>query len=134
MSARLIRIAAIYLAIGVTMGIGMGITQQFSLAPVHAHVNLLGWASLGIMGIIYRVYPAAAQTRLASIHFWMHNLGLPVFMVGLALMLTGHESFHALVNVGASAVLVSILMFALNIWRCVRPAVDTARNAVSAAA
>ena len=49
MSARLIRIAAVYLAIGVTMGIVMGITHQFVLAPVHAHINLLGWASLGIM-------------------------------------------------------------------------------------
>jgi hypothetical protein len=45
-SARFIRIAALYLIVGVTMGIVMGIRQQFSLAPVHAHVNLLGWATL----------------------------------------------------------------------------------------
>ena len=134
MSARLIRIAAIYLAIGVTMGIGMGITQQFSLTPVHAHINLLGWASLGIMGVIYRVYPAAAETRLARMHFWIHNVGLPVFMVGLAFMLTGHESFHPIVDAGASAVLVGIILFAVNIWRCLRPAAADARAALSTAA
>ena len=78
MSARLIRIAVAYLAIGVTMGIVMGITHQFSLAPVHAHVNLLGWASLAIMGVVYRVYPAAGETRLARAHFWIHNIALPV--------------------------------------------------------
>jgi cbb3-type cytochrome oxidase subunit 1 len=126
MSARLIRIAVVYLAIGAAMGIVMGITQQFSLAPVHAHVNLLGWASLAIMGVIYRVYPAAAEMRLAQIHFWMHNGALPVFMLGLAAMLTGHERFHVLVDIGASAVLVAILIFAVNIWRCIRPAADTA--------
>ena len=126
MSARLIRIAVVYLALGVTMGIVMGITQQFSLAPVHAHVNLLGWASLAIMGVIYRVYPAAAETRLARIHFWMHNGALPVFMLGLAAMLTGHERFHVLVDVGASAVFVAIVVFAVNIWRCVRPAPSAA--------
>jgi len=122
MSARLIRIAVVYLAIGVTMGIVMGITQQFSLAPVHAHVNLLGWASLAIMGVIYRVYPAAAETRLARIHFWVHNGALPVFMLGLAAMLTGLERFHVLVDIGASAVFIAIMVFAVNIWRCVRPA------------
>jgi hypothetical protein len=65
MSARLIRIAALYLVVGVAMGIVMGITQKFTLVPVHAHINLLGWASLGIMGVIYHAYPAAAQTLLA---------------------------------------------------------------------
>ncbi|HEX6136974.1 MAG TPA: cytochrome-c oxidase [Casimicrobiaceae bacterium] len=136
MSARLIRIAAVYLAIGVTMGIVMGITQQFSLAPVHAHVNLLGWASLGIMGVIYHVYPAAAQTRLARIHFWVHNVALPLFMVGLAFTLTGHEAFLPLTIAGALAVAIAILVFVANIWRCVRPAQapGNAASAVRAAA
>jgi len=122
MSARLIRIAAVYLAVGVTMGIVMGITQNFVLAPVHAHINLLGWASLAIMGVIYHLHPEAAQTRLARIHFRVHTIALPVFMVGLAMMLTGHEAFVPLVIAGASAVAVGIFVFVVNIWRCVRPA------------
>jgi cbb3-type cytochrome oxidase subunit 1 len=122
MSIRLIRIAAVYLAIGVTMGIVMGITHQFSIAPVHAHVNLLGWASLGIMGVIYRVYPAAAETRLARAHFWIHNTALPVFMIALAFALTGHEAFLPVTIVGALAVAIGILLFAVNIWLTLRPA------------
>ncbi|MGE5171713.1 MAG: hypothetical protein ACM3JC_15225 [Rudaea sp.] len=122
MSIRLIRIAAVYLAIGVTMGIVMGITHQFSLAPVHAHVNLLGWASLGIMGVIYRVYPAAAETRLARAHFWVHNTALPIFMVALAFALTGHEAFLPVAIVGALAVAIGILLFAANVWLTLRPA------------
>ena len=130
MSIRLIRIAALYLAVGATMGIVMGIKHQFSLAPVHAHINLLGWASLAIMGVIYKFYPAAAETRLARIHFWMHNIALPVFMVGLGFGLSGHEEFMILVNIGATAVFVAILMFVVNIWLTVRP--DTQSPAVSA--
>ena len=129
MSARLIRIAALYLALGVTMGIVMGITHQFSLAPVHAHINLLGWATLGIIGIVYRVYPAAGETRLARVHFWIHNTALPVFMVGLGFALTGHEAFMPVTIVGATAVFVGIIVFAANIWRTVRP---TAREALPA--
>jgi hypothetical protein len=45
----------------------------FILAPVHAHLLLLGWASLALAGIIYHLYPAAGTTRLARIHFWAHN-------------------------------------------------------------
>ncbi|MGE5739186.1 MAG: cytochrome-c oxidase [Betaproteobacteria bacterium] len=122
MSARFIRIAVLYLVVGVTMGIVMGITHQFSLAPVHAHVNLLGWATLAIIGVIYHAYPAAATTRLAAIHFWIHNTALPVFMVGLAFSLTGHEAFIPVTIVGATAVAVGVVVFGINIWLTVRPA------------
>ena len=121
MSIRLIRIAVLYLAVGVTMGIVMGIKHQFSLAPVHAHINLLGWASLAIMGVIYKVYPAAGETRLARIHFWTHNIALPVFMVGLGFGLSGHEDFMPLVDIGATGVFVGILIFVANIWLALRP-------------
>src|SRR3954454_10052825 len=119
MSARLIRIAAIYLVAGVTMGIVMGITHQFVLAPVHAHINLLGWATLAIMGVIYHAYPDAARTRLASAHFWIHVTALPVFMVGLGFALTGHEAFLPVTIAGALGVAIGILLFAVNIWRTV---------------
>ena len=121
MSARLIRIAAVYLAVGVTMGIVMGITHQFTLAPVHAHINLLGWASLGIMGVVYHVYPAAGATRLARVHFWIHNIALPVFMVGLGLALTGHEAALPVAIAGALTVAIGILVFVVNIFLTIRP-------------
>jgi cbb3-type cytochrome oxidase subunit 1 len=126
MSARLIRIAALYLAVGVTMGIAMGIAHQFTLAPVHAHINLLGWATLAIMGVVYHVYPAAGRTRLAAIHFWIHNTALPVFMLGLAFALTGHEAFVPVTIAGASAVFVGIIVFVVNVWLTIRPASDGA--------
>lgn len=121
MSARLIRIAALYLAVGVTMGIVMGITHQFALAPVHAHINLLGWATLAIMGVVYHIYPAAGATRLAHIHFWIHNTALPIFMVGLGFALTGHEAFMPVMIAGAIAVFLGIIVFAVNVWLTVRP-------------
>ena len=121
MSARLIRIAAVYLVVGVTMGIVMGILHQFSLAPVHAHINLLGFATLAIIGVIYKLYPEAGNTRLARIHFWIHTTALPVFMVGLGFSLTGHEAFMPVTIVGATAVAIGILVFAANIWLNVRP-------------
>lgn len=114
MGLNFIRIAVIYLVIGTSLGIVMGISQRFTLVPVHAHVLLLGWATLAIAGVVYQLYPMAANTRLARIHFWLHNLGLPVFMVALALLLSGHESMMPLVGIAALVVLLGLVLFAAN--------------------
>lgn len=121
MGLQFLKIAVVYLFVGALLGLIMGITQKFALAPVHAHLLLLGWASLALAGLIYHLYPAAANTLLARIHFWLHNLGLPVFMVGLALLLTGSESAGAIVGISASVVLIGLAVFAANVLLNVKP-------------
>lgn len=54
-------LAAACLLCGVTMGVYMGMAHDFALAPVHAHLNLVGWASLALFGLTYRAYPALQQ-------------------------------------------------------------------------
>jgi cbb3-type cytochrome oxidase subunit 1 len=122
MGLQFLKIAVVYLFIGATLGIIMGITQKFTLAPVHAHLLLLGWASLALAGIVYHLYPAAAKTRLARIHFWLHNLALPVFMLGLGLLLTGTGSALPVVALAATLVLVGLALFALNVLLNIKPA------------
>ncbi|MCO6416691.1 hypothetical protein JYK14_11035 [Siccirubricoccus sp. KC 17139] len=58
--------AALCLVIGVAMGIAMGIAHDFHLAPVHAHLNLLGWTSLALMGLTYRAWPVLEANRVAA--------------------------------------------------------------------
>ena len=122
MGLHFLKIAVVYLFIGAVLGLAMGITQKFALVPVHAHLLLLGWASLALAGLVYHLYPAAATTRLARIHFWLHNLGLPVFMVALGVMLTGTESAIPIVAASASVVLVGLALFATNVLINVKPA------------
>ena len=121
MGIRFLKIAAGYLAIGVSMGLAMGIMQNFALHPVHAHINLLGWATMALAGLIYVQFPQAAQTRLAKLHFWIHNLALPVMMVALAFLLTGHaEALHFL-EPASTAMVVGLLIFVVNICLNVTP-------------
>jgi cbb3-type cytochrome oxidase subunit 1 len=122
MGLRFLKIAVVYLMIGALLGLVMGITQKFVLAPVHAHLLLLGWASLALAGLIYHLYPAAAKTRLAHAHFWIHNLALPPFMVGLGMLLTGDESAGAVVAPAASIMLIGLFVFAANVLINVKPA------------
>jgi hypothetical protein len=122
MGLKFLKIAVVYLLIGALLGLGMGIVQNFALVPVHAHVLLLGWASLALAGLVYHLYPAAATTRLARIHFWLHNLALPVFMVALGLLLTGREALMPVVAFSGSVVLIGLAIFATNVLVNIKPA------------
>src|SRR5690348_10630436 len=122
MGINFLKIAVIYLVIGTLLGFTMGITQKFVLVPVHAHLLLLGWASLALAGLVYHLYPAASTTRLARFHFWLHNLGLPVFMLGLGFLLTGSHAALPVAIIGAIAVLLGLVLFASNVLLNVKPA------------
>lgn len=82
-------LAALSLLVGVGMGIWMGIAHDFQLAPVHAHLNLLGWASLALFGLTYRAWPGMAERRIAGIHFALAAPSAVLFPLGIALSITG---------------------------------------------
>jgi len=121
MGIRFLKIAVAYLVVGVTMGLVMGMLHNFALAPVHTHINLLGWASLALVGLIYHLYPDAGTTKLAHVHFWLHNLSLPVLMIGLAFLVTGHEAFDPVVGIGSVAMVAALFVFAANIFLNLKP-------------
>src|SRR5262249_55903194 len=99
MTARLIKLAAIYLVLGMTLGIGMGLAEDHPLRGVHAHMNLLGWATLGLAALVFHIFPQLAQTRLAAIWFWVYNLALPVALVALGFVLYGDLRFEMVRNI-----------------------------------
>ena len=57
------RTAVVLALLGILMGIIMAATHDHSLMPAHAHLNLLGWVSLFLFGIYYRLYHRYEQTR-----------------------------------------------------------------------
>ena len=119
MVIRCLKFAVAYLMIGVVMGLIMGITRQFQYAPVHAHINLLGWVSLAVIALIYHAFPQAAQTRLARMHFRLHNIGLPIFMLSLFLFLDDQAWARFGIPVGAMMTLVGLALFVINLVRTV---------------
>jgi cbb3-type cytochrome oxidase subunit 1 len=130
MAIRLLRIAAVYLLVGVVLGLAMGITHRFEYAPIHAHLVLLGWASLGLAGVVYALYPHAAQTRLARVHFWLHNLGFPVFMAGLFALRAGYAPTEPAVAGGAVTTFVGIAAFVANVLGSVGSAANARPRAL----
>jgi hypothetical protein len=112
-----IKLAVSYLVIGVAMGIAMGASHDFTLRPVHAHVNLLGWTTLALSGIIYTVFPQAGVTKLARVHFWLLNVALPIMMGSLAyILLTSDMKILPALVISEIAAAVSILALTANIF------------------
>lgn len=112
----LLRMSVIYLAAGLVLGLAIGISKSFWLASVHSHVLLLGWVAMAVSGIVYLVLPRCADSRLAPIHFWLHNLGLPVMLASLAMAAFGRPQVEPAIAAGSTLVLVSLIVFAANIF------------------
>lgn len=115
MGKTLIKIAAVYLVIGVLLGYYMSVAANYVLTGVHAHLNLLGWATLGLTGIIYHVFPDLENNIWAKLHFWLHNIGLPIMMIALALLIAAGMPLYPLVAIGATLTVVGIIAFLINV-------------------
>jgi cbb3-type cytochrome oxidase subunit 1 len=111
-----LKLAIVYLILGVGLGIAMGASQNFTLRPVHAHINLLGWTTMALAGLIYSVFPQAGESRLARVHFWLLNLALPVMMGTLSLVLLGKTGIEPVLAVSEIAGALSIAVFAANLF------------------
>lgn len=112
MGIKLIKIGIVYLIIGMSLGVFMGATKDFTLHPVHAHINLLGWTLLGLSGLILNAFPQLEQSALAKIYFWLYNIAVPVTLIGLFMFLRGNASVDPIVGLGSVLITVSAGCFA----------------------
>jgi cbb3-type cytochrome oxidase subunit 1 len=74
---RFTKMALIYLALGVVMGVVIGTQPDF----VHIHLNLLGFMTMFIAGVAYHVLPRFNSRPVpwpggVKYHFLLHNTGL----------------------------------------------------------
>ena len=116
MGIKLIRIGIIYLIVGMGLGVYMGAAKDFSMHPVHAHINLLGWTLLGISGLIFHVFPHLEQSVLAKVYFWLYNVSVPLTLVSLFLFLGGNTAIDPVLGLGSVLITVSAACLAWLIW------------------
>jgi len=112
-----IKAAVVYFIMGVGLGIYMGASGDHVLIPVHAHFNLLGWVSLALIGLIYRQFPKAGSHRMATVQFWLHNVGLLVAMVLLIGLLRGNTTLDPFIGVASVVIGASVVLFAINVFQ-----------------
>ena len=115
-----IKLAVLYLLVGVVFGMTMAASKHFEFIPVHAHINLLGWASMALAGVIYHLFPRAGGSRLGLWHFWLHNLALPVAMLSLFFTLAGYPQLEKLAIAASAVIVLGVLLFTINLFVNIR--------------
>jgi hypothetical protein len=88
--------ALLCLLTGESMGIWMGMAQDFTLSPVHAHLNLLGWVTLAVYGLMHRAYPALGASRLAGGQCALAIASSLAMPAGIAFAMLAHNPIVAL--------------------------------------
>lgn len=104
-----VTVGVLYLVVGMVLGIVMGMRQDFQLAPVHAHINLVGFVSHCAFGLVHRAWPALRMGMIATAQFWLFVLGTPLFLAGIAISILGGTIVLAVI--GSFLVLLGALLF-----------------------
>jgi hypothetical protein len=113
-------VSVVVLLVGMLAGIAMGIQQNFTLAPAHAHLNLVGGVLLFLFGLYYRLIPAAGTSTLARIQGGLHILGGILFPIGVAIVLLKGPSFELAPVLGSLLIVTAMVLFAFIVFRTSR--------------
>lgn len=121
MGKLLIKISSLYFIAGVVLGMAMGMANSYQFLSTHAHVNLLGWSSMTLFGIVYHLFPDITKNALAKTHFWLHNIGLPLMLLGLiSFALRNNAIGIPLMSIGGFMIIAGSIVFALNLFKNLR--------------
>lgn len=125
-SNNFLRLGVLSALVGMSLGVWMGANQEFTLRPVHAHINLLGFASMMLFGLFYRAVPEAARGWLPQVHFVLSVLGFLIMMPVLTLMLLERPVFMPLMPVSEVMLVGSMLLFVVIVFRATSGRAGTA--------
>jgi len=78
--------AAVCIIIGTCWGLYMSVTHDFRSAPAHAHLNLLGFMSLSVMGGFYALLGKDTPKWLMISNFFLNSVGVVIMITGLGLL------------------------------------------------
>lgn len=112
-----LRLGVLFGIAGIALGNVMGATNEFSLRPVHAHLNLLGWVAMTLFGLFYRAFPAAMASPLAKLHFWVFVPAHLVQMIALTMFLRGSQAMGPVIGLSSALVGLAFLCFAVLVWK-----------------
>lgn len=110
-------VAALCGLAGMVWGSWMGASGDHLTAPAHAHLNLLGWLGLAVMGGFYALSPTPPG-RLAWINFALSATGAILMAPMLAYLLGGHEAqVGPLMPLPEGMVILGMLAFIASVLR-----------------
>ncbi len=112
--------APIYVLIGMVFGIWMSASGDHTLAPAHAHLNLIGWVTIALFGAFYTLRPEAAKWTISKIQVALMNLAIILMFPGIIMAITGQGELLA--KIGSMLAIVSMAAFLYIVIRATKSA------------
>lgn len=112
--------AVITMLTGMSWGIFMAISQDHSTMAAHAHLNLLGWVSLFLMGLFYKGYPELDLSKPARIQVAVWFVGSAVLALGVALIHSEVPQGEPIAAMTSLVLLADMILFGILVVRTLR--------------
>lgn len=113
--------AAVLMAlVGMGWGILMAMGQDHTMMPAHAHLNLLGWVTLFLMGVFYRLYPSIDRSRAALVQSAVWIVGTVGLITGIALVHGGDAGGDPIAAISSLVLVADMLVFGVLVVRGLR--------------
>lgn len=106
--------AVLFATFGMLWGIQMSISHDHGLSAAHAHLNLVGWATMAIFGLYYSITPQA-RGGLAKLHYVLHTVAVLIFTPGIVMAVK--ENGETMAALGSLLVVLSMLLFLITVLR-----------------
>jgi len=117
-SAAFFALGAVCVFFGMLWGMHMGESEDFTLMPAHAHLNLLGWVTMALYGTFYALTHASLKPKLAWTNFSLSAIGVAAMIPSLALYLPARDAKYIPgIIVGEIATVLGLLVFAVSVFR-----------------
>ena len=117
-SAAFFLFGALCVLIGMFWGMHMGESNDFAMAPAHAHLNLLGWVTMSLYGTFYALTAQTMSPRLAWTNFVLSAAGVLAMVPSLAVLLaTNSTSVLPSLIAGEVLTVLGLVTFLVSVWR-----------------
>jgi peptidoglycan/LPS O-acetylase OafA/YrhL len=116
--------AVLFVLAGMIWGIVMAASGDHSTMPAHAHLNLLGWVSLFLFGIYYRLHPALETSRAAFVQVFVWCIATIVLAVAVGLIHAGHAEADPAAAIASIVLVADMALFGWLVWRGGRTRVE----------
>jgi hypothetical protein len=103
---------------GMVWGVVMAASNDHTMMPAHAHLNLMGWATLALMGAFYAL--SGRSDRLGWANYWLSTLSVVVSIPALAMLLGGNAAAEKVAIAGSLLAILGMLAFLASVaahWR-----------------
>ena len=116
MSSTLVKIAFVYLILGVALSAYSEYAVDFTLERLQINVLLLGWATTAILGLIVDRYPRLVEAGLTRLSIWLFLIFVAVTLLLLWAYLLGNPALGPFVVFGYLAVLLVVILLAIAMY------------------